>query len=114
MVIGTTVPSAPLVEPVSAEEPDQAILDDLPKLPDPIPVLIDEHHTVSVYPLIDADPEWTLPFPCWPPHTAWDKMVASLNRGENFHGNLIDEFYVTANMPDDAGSHLVLWLRRRP
>ena len=52
-------PSAPLVEPGSAEEPDQAILDDLPKLPNPIPVLIDEHHTVLVYTLIDADPEWT-------------------------------------------------------
>ncbi len=102
-------PSAPLVEPGSAEEPDQAILDDLPKLPNPIPVLIDEHHTVLVYTLIDADPEWTPPFPCWPPHTARDRMVASLNRGENFHGNLIEEFYVTANNSYDA-SHLVLWM----
>jgi hypothetical protein len=106
----SSAPSETPAGPVSAEELDQAILDDLPKLPNPIPVLIDEHHTVSAYTLIYADPEFTPPFPCWPPHTAWDKMVASLNRGENFHGNLTDEFYVTANMPDDAGSHLVLWM----
>jgi len=48
-------------------------------------------------------------FWCPPPHTALTQAVASIHRGENFHGTLRDEFYLVQDDPGDP-ERLVLWI----
>src|SRR5262245_53193044 len=48
-------------------------------------------------------------FWCPPPHTARTQAVARIDRGENYHGPLFEEFYVVRDDPDDP-ELLVLWI----
>ena len=74
-----------------------------------IRVVLNGNQTSLVYTLIDVEPPWTPPFPCQPPHTARDQMVAWLDRGENMHGSLAEDFYVVLDQPQDP-SNFILWL----
>ncbi len=48
-------------------------------------------------------------FWCPPPHTARSQRVVKIDRGENFHGSLVEEYYLIG---DDSHSPnlFVLWL----
>jgi hypothetical protein len=48
-------------------------------------------------------------FPCVPPDTGNSEQIAGIDRGENMHGTLFQDFYFCTNESDDP-SHYVLWL----
>ena len=48
-------------------------------------------------------------FPCIPPHTGYAQQIASIDRGSNMHGSLIQDFFFCTNASDDP-DYFVLWL----
>lgn len=75
---------------------------------DSVSVWISPEGEVHVYSPMGLGPGRTVPFAASPPHTLRERMVACLDRGENVHGDLFEEFYV---LTDDGyePARYVLW-----
>ena len=47
-------------------------------------------------------------FPCIPPHTGYAQQIASIDRGNNMHGSLNQNFYFCTNVSDQP-DYFVIW-----